>query len=106
MRTSHGARRAKKRFDKPRGKASLASIMSQNGAKSISPASLLVDAIVVGTFFVFMFTILRGHVPSANPLWINFWGVAVAGCMSGVFWLAVQMFRVVLRAQRERDSRK
>jgi hypothetical protein len=28
------------------------------------------------------------------------WGGLTAACMSGVFWLAVQMFRVVLRAQR------
>ncbi len=80
--------------------------MSQNGAKSISPVSLLVDAILVGAFFVYMFTVLRTHVPSPNPFWINFWGAAVAGCMSGVFWLAVQMFRVVLKAQRERDAGK
>ncbi len=78
--------------------------MSKNGAKSISPVSHLVDAIVVGAFFVYMFTVLRGHVPSPSAFWVNFWGAAVAGCMAGVFWLAVQMFRVVLRAQRERDA--
>ncbi|MFH1496489.1 MAG: hypothetical protein ABII82_01570 [Verrucomicrobiota bacterium] len=78
--------------------------MSRNDAKSISPVSLLVDAIVVGAFFLCMFTVLRGHVPSTSAFWVNFWGAAVAGCMAGVFWLAVQMFRVVLRAQRERDA--
>jgi hypothetical protein len=31
---------------------------------------------------------------------IMLWGGLTAACMSGVFWLAVQMFRVVLRAQR------
>lgn len=80
--------------------------MSQNGAKLTSPASLLVDAILVGGFFVYMFSVLRGHVPSCNPFWINFWGAAGSLCMSGVFWLAVQMFRIVLRTQRELNARK
>jgi hypothetical protein len=29
-----------------------------------------------------------------------------AACLTGVFWLVVQMFRVVLRAQRNARSRK
>jgi hypothetical protein len=27
------------------------------------------------------------------------WGGLTSACMSGVFWLAIQMFRVVLKAQ-------
>lgn len=78
--------------------------MSQNGNKFPTPATHLVDAIVVGAFFVYMFTVLRGRVPTESAFWMNFWGGAVSACMSGVLWLAVQMFRVVLRAQRERDA--
>ena len=35
---------------------------------------------------------------------IMLWGGLTAGCLSGVFWLALQMFKVVYKFQRE--SRK
>lgn len=74
--------------------------MSQSGEKFTTPASLLIDGILVVGFFAFMFSILRSHVPSSDPVMITLWAGLAAACMSGVFWLAIQMFRVVLRAQR------
>jgi hypothetical protein len=35
---------------------------------------------------------------------ITLWGALAAGCMTGVFWLAMQMLKTVYRFQR--DSRK
>jgi hypothetical protein len=64
-----------------------------------SPLSLIVDFVLVAAFFVFLFTLLRSHVPSNDPKMIAIWGALGAACMSGVFWLCIQMFRVVLRAQ-------
>ncbi len=64
-----------------------------------STTSLVVDAILVIGFFLFIYTLVSPHVPSRDPKMILFFGVSAAACMSGVFWLAVQMFRVVLRAQ-------
>jgi uncharacterized membrane-anchored protein len=76
--------------------------MAQPEKKSaVTPASLIVDAIVVGGFFVLMFTLFKHHVPSNDPKMINLWGFLSAACISAVFWLAVQMFRVVYRAQKE-----
>jgi hypothetical protein len=46
-----------------------------------------------------MFTVVSKHVPSNDKNMILLWGVLCSACMSGVFWLAIQMFRVVLRAQ-------
>jgi hypothetical protein len=40
-------------------------------------------------------------VPSNDPKMITLWAGLSAACISGVFWLAVQMFRVVYRAQKE-----
>jgi hypothetical protein len=74
--------------------------MAQSDQKLVTPASLVVDAILVGAFFVFMFTVLRKHVPSNRMVDIAIWAGLTSACMSGVFWLAVQMFRVVFRAQR------
>ena len=80
--------------------------MGQPEQKFTSPVSLIVDAILVIGFFVFMFGVLQKHVPSNDPNMIMLWAGLTAACMSGVFWLAVQMFRVVLRAQREANRAK
>lgn len=74
--------------------------MAQSEQKFTSPASLLVDAILVIAFFIYMYGVLKTHVPSNDPKMIMLWGALSSACMSGVFWLAVQMFRVVFRAQR------
>ncbi len=74
--------------------------MAQPEPKSFSPVSLAVDAVLVIAFFFFLFSLVKGHVPSTDPKMITLWGGLTAGCMSGVFWLCIQMFRVVLRAQR------
>jgi len=79
--------------------------MAQPEMKHTSPVSLVVDAILVVAFFFFIYTIVAPHVPSNDPKMILLWGGLCAACMSGVFWLCVQMFRVVLRSQRS-ESRK
>ena len=79
--------------------------MAQPEQKFTSPVSLLVDAVLVIGFFLFIYTIVAPHVPSNDKFWIFTWGALTAACMSGVFWLCIQMFRVVLRAQMQ-DRRK
>ena len=74
--------------------------MAQPETKLTSPASLAVDAILVIAFFIYIYSVVSTHVPSNDPKWIIFWGGMCAACMTGVFWLALQMFRVVLRNQR------
>jgi len=75
-------------------------VMASPEKKPITPASLVIDAALVIAFFAFMFTILRPHVQSHNPVNIAIWAGLTAACMSSVFWLAIQMFRVVYRAQK------
>lgn len=86
-------------MDKRRDPA-LPRFMAQSEEKHVTPASLVVDLVLVVAFFAFMFSILKIHVPSTDPKMINLWGALGASCMTGVFWLAVQMFRVVFRAHR------
>jgi hypothetical protein len=64
-----------------------------------TPRSLIIDAVLVIAFFAFMFSVIRPHVQTGNLLFIALWGGGAAACMAGIFWLAIQMFRVVLRAQ-------
>jgi hypothetical protein len=75
--------------------------MSQPEQKHTSPASLAVDAVLVVAFFAYLYSVVSTHVPSTDPKMIVLWGALCAACMSAVFWLCIQMFRVVLRAQRE-----
>ncbi len=73
--------------------------MAQSETKSVTPVSIVVDAVLVIAFFLYLYHLVAPHVPSTNPKWIMIWGGLCAACMSGVFWLCIQMFRVVLRAQ-------
>jgi hypothetical protein len=73
--------------------------MSQSDKKLTSPASLAIDAVLVIGFFLYMYTVVSKHVPSNDKSMILLWGVLCSACMTGVFWLAIQMFRLVLRAQ-------
>jgi hypothetical protein len=74
--------------------------------KLTSPVSLVVDAILVIGFFLYLFSLLKSHVPSNEPTMIFLWAGLTSACMSGVFWLAIQMFRVVLTAQRMANKQK
>lgn len=94
------ALRFKKRFDKFTPVGLLSPIMASSNAKLTSPLSLVVDFVLVAAFFAYLFTLLRPHVPSNEPGMIAVWAGLCAACMSGVFWLCIQMFRVVLAAQR------
>lgn len=69
--------------------------------KLVTPVSLVVDAILCLGFFAYMFGVLRSHVPSNDASMIALWAGLASACMTGVFWLALQMFRVVFRAQRQ-----
>jgi hypothetical protein len=75
--------------------------MSQQPGKSVTPVSLAVDAVLVVAFFALIYTLVAPHVPSNDAFWIVTWGGLTAACMTSVFWLCIQMFRVVLKAQRE-----
>ena len=74
--------------------------MSTPLGKLTSPVSLVVDAVLVGLFAALVYSMVKSHVQSNDPKMIMLWAGATTACMSGVFWLAVQMFRVVLKAQR------
>ncbi len=75
--------------------------MAQPEQKHTTPASIAIDALLVIGFFLFLYSVVKSHVPSTNPSMIMLWSGLTAACMSGVFWLVIQMFRVVLKAQLE-----
>ena len=72
--------------------------------KPFSFVMLAVDLVITaGAFFIF-YWLVNSHVQSSDPAMIRLWGGLGAGCMTGVFWLALQMLKTVFRFQR--DSRK
>ena len=72
--------------------------------KSYSVVELAVDLVLTALAFALFYWLVNGHVPSNDPRMIKLWGGLGAGCMTGVFWLALQMLKVVFRFQR--DSRQ
>ncbi len=73
--------------------------------KHTTPLSLIIDGVLIIAFFLFIYTLVSPHVPSNDPFWILLWGGLTAACMTGVFWLCIQMFRVVLKNQRASSKR-
>jgi GNAT superfamily N-acetyltransferase len=86
-------------FDKPRGAPSIPA-MSSSEKKGLSPVAVAIDLVLVAAFFSFFYYVLQSHVPSSDPTMVRFWATMAAGCMSGVFWLALQMVKTVFRFQR------
>lgn len=86
-------------FDKPRGAPSIAP-MSSPEKKGFSFAEFLVDMVLSAGFFTFFYYVLQPHVPSNDPLMIRIWATLTSACMTGVFWLALQMVKTVFRFQR------
>ncbi len=76
-------------------------VMQQPENKLVTPASMAVDAILVIAFFLFMYRVVASHVPSKDHRMLLVWGAACSACLTTLFWLALQMFRVVLKAQRQ-----
>jgi hypothetical protein len=79
-------------------------VMEKQETKLTSPASLAVDAVLVVIFFVYMYTVVSTHVPSRSHRMIMFWGAVCSSCLTLVFWLALQMFRIVIKGQREESK--
>jgi ABC-type uncharacterized transport system permease subunit len=83
-------------------------LMSKQGKASNYGAMFVKDLLFIVPFFIISFFSLRHTVPSNNPFWILFWAAVAAGMMSGIAWIALQMFKVVLADQlaRERATRE
>ena len=73
--------------------------MAQPEQKSVTPVTIAVDAVLLAIFAVIIYWLVAPHVPSTDARMIMLWGGLCTACMTGVFWLCIQMFRVVLRAQ-------
>ena len=78
--------------------------MASPEKKPFSIVNLVIDLVLVVIAFSIFYWLVESHVQSDDKRMIMLWGGLCAGCMSGVFWLALQMLKTVYRFQR--DSRK
>jgi hypothetical protein len=78
--------------------------MSSTAKKPFNVVSLVIDLVLTAIAFVIFYWLVESHVPSNDPKMVMLWAGLTAGCMSGVFWLAWNMLKVVFKFQRE--SRK
>ena len=78
--------------------------MASPEKKPVSIVTVIIDLMLTAVAFVIFYWLVNSHVPSNDPKMVLFFGGSAAACMSGVFWLAWQMLKVVYIFQR--DSRK
>ena len=76
------------------------SVHAPSEQKHVTPATIGVDLVLIGIFFYFMFGWVKAHVASNDAFFINFFGASTALCVTGVFWMAIQMFRVVVAGEK------
>lgn len=92
-------RRPKNLFDNPPAAPSIPA-MSMPVKKGFSFVELVIDLVLVAAFFAFFYYLLQPHVPSNDATMVPLWATLASACMSGVFWLALQMVKTVFRFQR------
>ena len=80
--------------------------MAEPQQKLTTPVSLIVDAVLVIAFTIYMYTVCASHVPSRDPKMVLLWGGLTALLFGALGWLALQMFRVVLRFQRQERAER
>ena len=78
--------------------------MASPEKKSFSVVTLVIDLALTAVAFAIFYWLVNSHVPSNDPKMVMFWGGLASGCMAGVFWLSLQMLKVVYSFQR--SSRK
>ena len=76
--------------------------MSNSDPKLVSTKGVIIDLALALVFFACFAIYLRPYVPSYKEPFVTVFATATAVCLSSVFWLGLNMFRVVLADQRKR----
>ena len=74
-----------------------------NTQKLVTRNGVVIDLILTTIIFCFLSWILRPYVPAQTEVYTNVFAVFTASCLTGLFWLVLQMFRVVYTDMRIRD---
>jgi hypothetical protein len=72
----------------------------------VSKTSTIVVLVLTAIFFFSMRAVLVPHVPSEDPLAVNIVSSMTSLCMTGVFWIASNMFLVTWVDYQRRQKSK
>lgn len=69
--------------------------------KLVTKWGIIVDLVLTISFFIWMTTILKKHVPwaEAGETAVLMGALLCSACLSGVMWMALSLFRVTLADQ-------
>ena len=75
--------------------------MDHSKPKLVTKQGAVIDITLTLIFFVAMTDVLKNHVPwvEAGEFAVLLGGAYASACLSGVFWLALSLFRVTLADQ-------
>lgn len=75
--------------------------MDNSKPKLVTKQGAIIDITLTLIFFVAMTDVLKNHVPwvEAGEFAVLLGGAYASTCLSGVFWLALSLFRVTLADQ-------
>ena len=74
--------------------------------KFITKKSLIFDTFLSALFFIYMTDVCAAHAPAQTVKMQYLVGAFTAICLTGVFWMAVQFFRVTIVDQLNRRRNK
>lgn len=75
-------------------------VIAPSEQKHVTPVTIAIDLVLVAVVFFFMFGWVKSHVPSSDPKFVTIFGGLTALCVTGVVWMAIQMFRVVVAGEK------
>lgn len=75
-------------------------LLAPQEQKHVTPVTIAIDLVLVAVLFVFWFGVCKAHVPSTDPKLVTLFGALTAISITGVFWIAIQMFRVVVAGEK------
>ena len=78
--------------------------MSDNASPLVDLKKSGIIVLITGLFHVFMTVVLRDFVPTESALWQWFWAFFTAIPMTGTFFMAANMFTMVLVDQLRRSK--
>jgi hypothetical protein len=75
--------------------------MDNSKPKLVTIQGAIIDVVLTVIFFVVMTYVLKNHVPwvESGEFAVLLGGAYTSACLSGVFWLALSLFRVTLADQ-------
>ena len=76
--------------------------MSDN-QKLITKKGLVFDLFLTAIFFAFFAWFLRPYVPAQSEVFTTIFAIFTASCLSALFLLVLQMFRVIFNDMRLQD---